>query len=144
MRARRCKGTSGDRDIRCRRELKYHIGESKAAAIAQFIKPYLHLDRYCKSQPVGAYPIASLYLDSDNLQLCRESLQGQKNRFKLRIRSYSDEPDYPHFFEIKRRIDNVIIKTRNRVMPRDVAALLSGFSIPPQNINTSSLPAARL
>jgi len=136
MRRRVRNDISGDRDIQCRRELKYHIGESKAAAIAQFIKPYLHLDRYCRLQPDGAYPIVSLYLDSDNLQLCRQSMEGQKNRFKLRIRSYSDEPDYPHFFEIKRRIDNVIIKTRNRVMHRDVAALLSGFSLPPQNTSS--------
>ena len=78
MRARRCKGASGDLDIRCRRELKYHIGESKAAAIAQFIKPYLRLDRYCRLQPGGRYLVTSLYLDSDNLQLCRESLEGHK------------------------------------------------------------------
>lgn len=118
---------------RCRFELKYRISESKAEAARQFIKPYLPLDRYCKLQPGGAYPIVSLYLDSDDLQLCQQSLGGHKNRFKLRIRSYTDEPDYPRFFEIKRRVNNIIIKSRCRVMHHDIAALLSGPSLPLQS-----------
>lgn len=113
-----------DPTLGCRHEIKYLISESKAAAIAQFIKPYLHLDRYCKLHPNGAYPVVSLYLDSDNLQLCRQSLRGHKNRFKLRIRSYTDRLDYPRFFEIKRRAGTVIIKTRSRVMPENVASLI--------------------
>lgn len=113
-----------------RYEMKYIICESKAEAIRQFIKPYVQLDRYCKLQRSGIYPIVSLYLDSDDLHLCRESLTGQKNRFKLRIRSYTDELDYPRFFEIKRRVNNVIIKSRSRVMDKDIAALFTGLSMP--------------
>jgi len=128
-------GEPTDRAIECRYELKYRISESKAVAIAQFIKPYLHLDHYCKLQPSGAYPIVSLYLDSDNLRLCQESLQGHKSRFKLRIRSYTDVLDYPRFFEIKRRANTTIIKSRARVMHPNVATLLSGLSLPQQNYN---------
>jgi hypothetical protein len=122
-----------DRTLACRYELKYHITESKAAAISQFIKPFLELDRYCKLQPSGDYPIVSLYLDSEDLKLCNESLSGLKNRFKLRIRSYTDEPDYPRFFEIKRRINTIIVKARARVMDKDVHGLLEGLPLPPQN-----------
>jgi len=122
-----------DRTLRCRHELKYHISESKAEAIAQFIKPHLQLDKYCKLHRSGDYPIVSLYLDSSDLQLCRESLGGHKNRFKLRIRSYTDEPDYPRFLEIKRRINTIIVKSRARVMHSDVPTLLAGFPLPPQN-----------
>jgi VTC domain len=122
-----------DRTLGCRYELKYHITESKAAAIARFVRPYLQVDRYCKLQRSGDYPIASLYLDSEDMQLCRESLTGQKNRFKLRIRSYTDEPDYPRFFEIKRRMNTIIIKSRARVMDRDLPILLAGRPLPPQN-----------
>ncbi|MHC4072199.1 MAG: VTC domain-containing protein [Planctomycetota bacterium] len=122
-----------DRTLACRYELKYHITESKAEAIAQFIKPFLQLDRYCKLQRSGDYPIVSLYLDSGDLQLCRESLRGHKNRFKLRIRSYTDETDYPRFFEIKRRMNTIIIKSRARVMDPDVTTLLAGLPLPPQN-----------
>jgi len=122
-----------DRTLRCRHELKYHISESKAEAIAQFIKPYLQLDRYCKLHRSGDYPIVSLYLDSNDLQLCRESLGGHKNRFKLRIRSYTDEPDYPRFLEIKRRINTIIMKSRARVMHSDVPTLLAALHLPSQN-----------
>lgn len=116
--------------ISSRHEMKYCISESKAEAIRQFIKPYVRLDHYCKLQRHDSYPIVSLYLDSDNLQLCRESLTGQKNRFKLRIRSYTDELNYPRFFEIKRRVNNVIIKSRARVMDKDVETSLTGLSVP--------------
>lgn len=126
-------GNPADRTLSCRHELKYQISESKAAAIAQFIKPYLQVDRYSKLQRGGDYPIVSLYLDSVDKRLCRESLSGLKNRFKLRIRSYTDEPEYPRFFEIKRRINTIIFKSRARVMDRDVSSLLEGLPLPPQD-----------
>ena len=122
-----------DRILSYRHELKYHISESEARAIAEFIRPYLRMDRYCKLQRSGYYPIVSLYLDSDNLQLCQETLRGHKNRFKLRIRSYTDETDYPRFLEIKRRINTIINKSRARIMDRDIPILLAGLSLPSQN-----------
>ena len=125
-----------DRIPVCRHELKYHITETQAAAITQFIRPFVQLDRYCKLQPSRVYPVVSLYLDSGDLQLCRESLTGHKNRFKLRIRSYTDEPEYPRFFEIKRRMNTIIMKSRARVMDPDVKTLLAGLPLPPQNYTT--------
>jgi hypothetical protein len=117
--------------------MKYVISEAKAAAIAQFIEPFLQVDRYCRTQPRGEYPIVSLYLDSDNLLLCRESMRGLLKRFKLRVRSYSDDADSPRFFEIKRRSNVVIIKSRAAVSDNDVAALLDGHYVPPlQNRGT--------
>jgi len=117
---------SGDRMLACRYELKYLITESKAAAIHAYISPFLEYDKYSKLQRGGMYPIVSLYVDSPDLQLCRETLCGAKNRFKLRIRSYTDEPEYPRFFEIKRRINRVILKSRARVTDADVPLLLQG------------------
>jgi len=107
-----------------RHELKYLISESQAAVIKELIKPHLQLDGYCGIQPSGAYPLSSLYLDSHDLRLCRESLDGHKNRFKLRIRRYSDDPSCPSFFEIKRRMNRVIIKNRARVNHHNIEKLL--------------------
>ncbi len=121
-----------DRTLGSRYELKYRISESKAHALAQFIKSYIHLDHYSRLQPNGAYPIVSLYLDSVDLRLCRQTLEGNKNRFKLRIRSYTDDLEYPRFFEIKRRMNSIIIKSRARVMDDGVSAFLSGLSPPTQ------------
>lgn len=122
--------------LACRYEMKYLVGEATAAAIDRYVRPFLQPDRYSKLQRGGMYPIVSLYLDSPDLQLCRESISGVKNRFKLRIRSYTDEPDYPRFFEIKRRINRVIMKSRARVMDRDVPSLLAGRSLPPTGYTT--------
>jgi len=119
-------GVHADRTLGCRYELKYRINESKAQAITQFMRPYISLDHYSRLQPDKSYPIVSLYLDSANLHLCRQTMEGSKNRFKLRIRSYTDDVSYPRFFEIKRRMNTIIIKSRARVMNEDVNTLLSG------------------
>jgi hypothetical protein len=131
---------AADGTLRCRYECKYQISEAKAAAVERFIQPYIHPDRYCRLQPTGYYPIASLYLDSRNLTLCKETLTGKKNRFKLRIRGYNDDPAYPKFFEIKRRLNFVIIKDRQRVKHSDVERLLSGGVLPKQYYSTEQEP----
>ncbi|MBW8017928.1 MAG: polyphosphate polymerase domain-containing protein, partial [Planctomycetes bacterium] len=120
------KKTLNDKVLSCRYELKYRISESCAHAVASFIKLYLHADKYARKSPAGDYPISSLYFDSDCLRLCRDTLEGQKNRFKLRIRTYSDVPETPCFFEVKRRINNVILKARARVTKSHVPIILSG------------------
>jgi len=125
-----------DQTLSCRHEIKYHVSESKARALAGFVQAHIPLDRYCKARGGEAYPIVSLYLDSHNLQLCRESLEGHKNRFKLRIRSYTDDPKYPLFFEIKRRMNTIILKDRARVKHCDTASLISGLALPPHDYNT--------
>jgi len=137
------KDTPVDRTLWCRYEMKYLISESRAAAIVRFIEPYLKLDHYSKLQPSGFYPIVSLYLDSDDLRLCKESLRGFLKRFKLRIRSYTDDPDYPRFFEIKRRANSVIIKSRARVKTEDVPTLLSGRYVPPAHDYKTDVDAIR-
>jgi hypothetical protein len=136
-------GVTQDPLLRCRYEMKYIISQSKAAAIARFIEPYISPDRYTKSQPTGYYPIVSLYLDSDTLQLCKESVGGILKRFKLRIRSYTDDPDYPRFFEVKRRSNTVILKSRARVATEDVPILLSGRYVPPVQNYQEDIDALR-
>lgn len=125
--------------LACRYEMKYLVTEIEAAAMTRYIRPFLEYDKYSKLHRDGMYPIVSLYLDSPDMQLCRESLFGMKNRFKLRIRSYTDEPEYPRFFEIKRRINRVIMKSRARVMDQDVHTLLKGRRVPAQGYTTDEL-----
>jgi hypothetical protein len=127
-----------DSMLACRYEMKYLISEIDAAGIVNYVQPFLPPDRYSKLHRGGQYPIVSLYLDSPDLQLCRESYDGIRNRFKLRIRSYTDEPEYPRFFEIKRRINRVIVKSRARVTDQDVPVLLAGKSLPPQGYTTDT------
>lgn len=130
----RSSGKPSDQPIVNRHELKYVISESNAAIIRELIKPYVQLDRYCQIQPCREYPLSSLYLDSHDLRLFHESCNGHKNRFKLRIRRYSDDPSTPSFLEIKRRINRVIVKNRARVTS-NIAELLSNQALSHQNGN---------
>ena len=120
--------------IRSRHELKYVITEAQAVAIAERVRPFMRPDRHSRT---GWYPLVSLYLDSPDLRLCRESLEGVKNRFKLRIRSYSDEADAPCFFEIKRRINQVIVKSR-AVVPRGIVASLLAHETRPSSVDADT------
>src|SRR5690606_19789731 len=66
------------------------------------------------------YPVCSLYLDDRALSLYGQTIQKQKNRFKLRIRIYDDVPSNPAFAEIKRR-EGDVIKKRRAVVSRQGA-----------------------
>ncbi len=112
----------------CRYELKYRISEGKAQVVKDFIQHYLSVDKYALMYPDRQYPISSLYLDSSNLDLCRETIVGKPNRFKLRIRSYSDLPQSPLFLEVKRRFNRVILKGRARVERAELEEVLEGVA----------------
>jgi len=109
-----------------RYELKYHVNEAKAFRIRDFVRGYLEIDEYSALQPDRSYPTLSLYLDSDGLETYWCAINGDRNRFKLRLRYYDDQPDTPVFFEIKRREDNVILKERGGVRKDAVRWLLAG------------------
>jgi len=91
-----------------RYELKYVIPEQKALAIRDFLRCYLDVDNNCLGQPDLSYSVHSLYLDSPGMALYHSTINGDKNRFKLRIRFYNEREDTPVFLEIKRRMNNII------------------------------------
>ena len=107
-------------------ELKYVIPEETALAVRDFVSSYLEIDEFGATLPNLSYPVHSLYLDSSDLKLYRSTINGDKNRFKLRLRFYENRPDAPVFFEIKRRMNNTISKQRGGVRREFVGALLAG------------------
>lgn len=107
-------------------ELKYLIPEEKALRVRDFVQSYLGLDEYSAVQPDLSYPVHSLYLDSDQLTTYWDTINGNKNRYKLRLRYYSAEPGSPVFFEIKRRMNSCIMKQRGGVRMEAVESLLNG------------------
>jgi len=107
-------------------ELKYLINDGLTAGIRDFISSYLELDDYGVGRPNFAYPVHSLYLDSDSLTTHHHTINGTKNRFKLRLRYYDDRPNTPVFFEVKARVDNCILKQRAGVKREAVPLLLAG------------------
>jgi len=107
-------------------ELKYLIAESTALQVGDFVRSYLAMDEFSVGRPNYSYPVHSLYLDSDDLKLYWRTVNGDKNRFKLRLRYYSVNPESPVFFEIKRRMNNCILKQRGAVRHDAIEPLLSG------------------
>jgi hypothetical protein len=107
-------------------EYKYIVTESQARQIYEFVRCYLEPDQYTPHGYTEGYPVHSLYLDSPDLRTCTATLEGHKNRFKLRVRFYDEDPDKPVFFEIKRRDGLVILKQRALVWRRDATDLLFG------------------
>ncbi|MDI6401152.1 polyphosphate polymerase domain-containing protein [Balneolaceae bacterium ANBcel3] len=105
-------------------EHKYKINEEVALGIRDFVSSYLSLDPYGATQPDLSYPVHSLYLDSPDLVTYQNTINGDRNRYKLRVRFYEQMDDKPLFFEIKRRHDKVIAKKRaivHRYAAQDVA-----------------------
>jgi VTC domain len=107
-------------------ELKYVIPEDVALAVRDFVRPYLELDEYGAKRPDLSYTIHNLYLDSEDLEIYWGTINGDKNRYKLRLRFYEDNPQAPIFFEIKRRMNEAILKQRGGVKRVAVDSVLGG------------------
>jgi hypothetical protein len=111
---------------RQRFEHKYLLSTEQAVRVGDFIDSYLDRDPNGEGRSDHAYRVHSLYLDSDNLDTYWWTINGCKNRFKLRLRFYDNRADTPVYFEIKRRVDRVIFKERAAVRKEAARLLLEG------------------
>ena len=111
---------------RSRYELKYVIDEACARRVKDFVRSYLHRDAHSIPGMRYHYPIYSLYVDGPGLMLYHATVQAQRNRLKLRVRYYDHEPSSPVFCEIKRRVNDVIIKERAAIRRSSLPRLLNG------------------
>lgn len=117
--------------------MKYIVSEETSRQVREFVSSYLELDEYGATRPNLSYPVHSLYLDSDRLDFYWHTINGNKNRFKLRIRFYENRPTAPVYFEIKRRMDNAILKQRGAVRREAVDWLLAGHLPEPAHLVSS-------
>ena len=109
-----------------RREAKYILpSEVVAECLRERIRPFVTSDPHAASLPRKRYELVSLYLDSPGLDLYQDTVRGEKNRYKLRVRRYF-QPGAPAFFEVKGRVNDIIRKRRAAVHPDAVGELLSG------------------
>lgn len=109
-----------------RYELKYLISDRTALSVRDFIADRLNLDEHMDPAVRDGYWVHSLYLDNSNYALCKATMDGEKNRFKLRARFYSDEADAPVFLEVKRRVSDCILKSRAAIHRDAAAELMEG------------------
>lgn len=98
-----------------RYEKKYRINRNTAEKLLGIIKENLVPDKYGKST------ICSLYLDTPDFLLIRNSMDAKDYKEKLRIRSYGTPTEKNDvFLEIKKKFKGVVYK-RREVMPLSAA-----------------------
>src|SRR5438477_12828807 len=108
-------------------ELKYLIDDAITPQLRDFARSYLELDDYGLGSPQCSYDVHTLYLDSDDLKTYQASVNGSKDRFKLRLRCYDDKAETPVLFEIKDGPDNCIVQQCCPFRGESVALLLAGL-----------------
>lgn len=109
-----------------RLELKYIVPEQVALSVRDYVRHHLTLDKFGQGKPDFSYSVHSLYLDSDHLTIYWHTINGNKNRYKLRLRFYDENAETPVFFEIKRRMNDAILKQRGGVRRPAAVRLLAG------------------
>lgn len=115
-----------------RYEMKYLVSESQARQIRDFVRPYGEYDENFKGG-IG-YTVCSLYVDGPSLDLYRQTIEGKRNRYKLRIRFYDNNPENPVFLEIKRRENILVLKKRATVRRSSILPFLAGEPLHPSDL----------
>jgi SPX domain protein involved in polyphosphate accumulation len=105
-----------------RYEYKYLLPDRLVPAVREAAQAACHVDRY--AGPDGTYLIRSLYFDTPELELYRANEREQHDRYKLRVRVYPGK-ESPAFLEVKRRVGDVIVKTRAIVPHASWAAVVA-------------------
>ena len=90
-----------------RYEYKYILNKSQLAYLKQSIKDKMSIDQY------GLTSIASIYFDTPDYRLIRNSIEKPPFKEKIRLRSYGLSKDGDGvFLELKRKADGVVYKRR--------------------------------
>ncbi len=126
-----------------RYERKFVVPEHAADAIRHFVESYLPLDEHMAPGEQFGYRVCSLYLDTPSYALYRQSCDGIKNRYKLRIRFYENAPNSPAYLEIKQRKTETVHKLCAAVSKRAAEAVLRGEWISSAELLSPSETSAR-
>ena len=73
-------------------ERKYRCPLNQYLAIRSSLYPFLKNDHFTKRTPDNKYLVRSLYFDTFDYRLFQEKINGNSNRIKFRIRTYSNSP----------------------------------------------------
>ena len=130
-----------DRTLTTRWENKYLIDASMIPSLRAWIDIFMQPDPHSALQSDLRYQVCTLYLDNPGMDLFIGTVQGHKNRFKLRVRSYADEGPTPIFFEIKKRVNTAVIKVRDAVSREDAFTFLKACA---QDSHAATLPETPL
>lgn len=96
-------------EMLARYEFKYLIPWDQIPVIRDWARTFCEPDAYGIE---GRYEVNSVYLDTIDWLLARQTLEGQRNRYKLRMRTYGWTDEDAVFLELKGRVGTSIVKQR--------------------------------
>ncbi|MCR5646983.1 MAG: polyphosphate polymerase domain-containing protein [Acholeplasmatales bacterium] len=98
-----------------RYEIKYILTKEQTEYLVQGLNGHMEVDQYGKTS------ICSLYYDTPNHRLIRESLDKPEYKEKCRLRSYGlAKPGKPVYLELKRKAFGIVYKRRIETSIDDV------------------------
>lgn len=121
--------------MKARYEFKYLITDEQVDIVRSVASAFMEPDPYA---PEGVYSVYSLYFDSNSWYCARDTLDGNRVRFKLRIRTYGFKSHFPVFVEEKGRVGTSIVKRRAIISRPTVNALCLGDAVPEGGWGTKS------
>ncbi|MBR5714836.1 MAG: polyphosphate polymerase domain-containing protein [Clostridia bacterium] len=90
-----------------RKEIKYLMVESQMRALIDMLSDRIYSDEY------GLTTICSIYFDTPDYRLIRESIEKPMYKEKLRLRTYgTPKRDSTAFVELKKKFDGIVYKRR--------------------------------
>jgi SPX domain protein involved in polyphosphate accumulation len=108
-----------------RLEYKYLVPLRSMDRLRNDLLKYLDYDAYATARPEKEYTVRSIYLDTHDYKCYYEKLDGLHTRKKFRIRGYNTQDENNQiFFEIKRKHDNFISKSRAGMYYHDLHEVL--------------------
>jgi len=106
-------------------EIKYVLSEEKYHAFRNRISEYMQDDEY------GLSKISSIYYDSENLDVIRESLEKPTYKEKLRLRAYGNvDSNSTVFIELKKKYNGIVYKRRIPMKYSEALAYLNDHEYP--------------
>ena len=106
-----------------RYEIKYILNKEQTSYLVEALKGHMEVDEY------GMTSIASLYYDTPNYRLIRESIDKPLFKEKVRLRSYGlSKPGKPVYLELKRKAYGIVYKRRVQTSIDDVNKFFDGES----------------
>lgn len=103
-----------------RYEIKYILTKEQTELLRKRLVGHMVVDEYGKTS------IASLYYDTPNYRLIRNSIEKPMFKEKIRLRSYGlASENSPVFLELKRKYDSVVYKRRVKTTIGDTNAFFA-------------------
>lgn len=106
-----------------RSEVKFKVDYPEYFRLRKILQHLMSLDPHSKSE--YGYSVFSLYFDSFDNKTIHQHLNGEENRFKLRLRFYDPEARVC-FLEIKKKFGSQSIKSRIKI-PTNPSEIFEGL-----------------